>query len=560
MKRLTFFIFAGIIFLGGILRFWQLANHPVSLSIDEVAIGYNAYSILKTARDEHGQFLPIAFRSIGDYKPPVLIYLTVPAIRLFGLNEFGVRFTLALIGTLTIAFVYLLTRELIRNETASLITSFSLAISPWHLQFSRATFEAILALFFAIVGTWLFLRAARTQGKSLWLSAIFFSLAMYSYHAERLFVPIFVAGLALFFRKELLRNKKATIFAILVGILISLPLLSLLLGTQGQARLASVFISKDYLINAQLHQKGEELTLLQRIFDSNLLILGNFWLKRYLDYWDLSFLFLSGTQLTLPGAPDVGLFHFFEAIPFLVGIWLVFFTKNLDKRQKGIIGFWLLTGPLAASLANNPQHPLRSLCVIPVPQILVGLGGFWLFEQLRRRKLATKVIIGLVITVLIITSLVYYGDIYYVHFPIHFSEYWSYGMKDLALYAWGYRSDYKEIVIDPTFGTREPYTVGVPYLYVLFYGQYDPWLFQNDPRRTGKWDSFDFTNFSFRSIYWPNDRYREKTLFIGSPWALPREDIHSEQIKREIKFKNVITGFLIVEATRSAEQRKNGKI
>ena len=130
MKKRIFLILLAIVFLGGFLRFWQLGQHPVSLSIDELSIGYNAYSILKTAHDEHGQFLPLAFRSVWDYKAPVLIYLMTPAIALLGLNEFGVRFTIAFLGTLTIFFIYLLTKELTKKEIVALRASFSLAISP----------------------------------------------------------------------------------------------------------------------------------------------------------------------------------------------------------------------------------------------------------------------------------------------------------------------------------------------------------------------------------------------------------------------------------------------
>jgi 4-amino-4-deoxy-L-arabinose transferase-like glycosyltransferase len=553
MKKGVLVLLTVIVLLGGWLRFRQLANHPVSLSIDEVAIGYNAYSILKTARDEHGEFLPLAFRSVGDYKPPILIYLTVPSIAVFGLNEFGVRFPVALIGTLTIIFVYLLTYQLTKNKIVSLATSFSIAISPWHIQFSRATFEAILALFFMLVGVWLFLRSMEKRDNLLWLSAIFFPLAMYSYHAERLTVPILVMGLALIFRKELWRYKKNTLTAVVVGLVFSLPLFYLLLSPAGQARLTSTFISKDFLISFQLHQSGAQLNLIQKILDNNPLILINFWLKRYLDYWDLRFLFFKGVKLTLPNFPDVGLFHLVEIIPFLIGIWLVFLNKKiLAGKQKAVVVFWLLIGPLAASLANNEQHALRSLTAIPAPQILVGAGVFWLFNWLKKKAFIKKVVFGFLISVVVISSLIYYMDIYYLHFPIHYSEFWDYGMKDAVSYAWENKDQYDEIIIDPVFGTEGPYTFGTPYLYVLFYGKYDPYLFQNSPRRwTSAGESVNFDKFTFRAIYWPTDRQKKGALFIGSPWSLSLDELLPGQILKTIPFKNGATGFLIVETENS---------
>ncbi|PJC80059.1 hypothetical protein CO009_02840, partial [Candidatus Shapirobacteria bacterium CG_4_8_14_3_um_filter_35_11] len=57
-----------IILLAVALRFWNINSLP-SLNPDEAALGYNAYSLLLTGKDEHGQAWPIHFKSFGDYKP-----------------------------------------------------------------------------------------------------------------------------------------------------------------------------------------------------------------------------------------------------------------------------------------------------------------------------------------------------------------------------------------------------------------------------------------------------------------------------------------------------------
>jgi len=80
---LLFFIFL----LGFCWRFYQLANIPSSFNRDEPAIGYNAYSLLKIGKDEWGKRFPLSFKSFGDYKSPLYIYLTVLAIKVFGMKE-----------------------------------------------------------------------------------------------------------------------------------------------------------------------------------------------------------------------------------------------------------------------------------------------------------------------------------------------------------------------------------------------------------------------------------------------------------------------------------------
>ena len=101
-----------IILLAALLRFYQLGKNPPSLFVDEVSNGYNAYSILKTAKDEYGNFLPVTIRAFGDYNPALSVYLLVPSIAAFGLNEFAVRFPSAILGTLTVLLTYFLIKKL----------------------------------------------------------------------------------------------------------------------------------------------------------------------------------------------------------------------------------------------------------------------------------------------------------------------------------------------------------------------------------------------------------------------------------------------------------------
>jgi len=545
MKNWTLFFLLIIFLLGTFLRFWQLSEYPVHLTIDEVAIGYNSFSLLKTARDEHDAFLPLAFKSTGDWKPPVVFYLDVPSILIFGMNEFGVRFPTALIGSLTPLLGFLIVRKLMKNDLLAILTAFSLAISPWHIQFSRISHDSVLGLFFVLLGTWLFLVAVPKRGKLLPLSAISFVLSMYSCHAERIFTPLFVLGLLIVYRKEVFTLKKHASLALILGVLLVLPLGLMMFGPEGRTRPLMTFISQDIEISRDLHQAGERLSLVENILDNNFLILGNFWLKRYLNYWDPNFLFFKGMKLTLPGVPDIGLFHLFELPLFLLGLGLIFFKRGVLTRQtKIIIIFWLILGPLAASLANNDQHTSRILTTVPIPQMLVGFGLLFLWQNLTNESRLKKLIFSSIFCLTMLISLVYYSDLYFVHHPIQFSEYYDYGYKELSLYTWEHKQEYQEIIVDYSFGTLGPHLTGVPHLYMLFYSQYDPRLYQRRPSL----ESNDFANFTFRPIYWPRDRFMENSLFIGSPWSLPLKDIKEEQILKKVYFKNGELGFLLVKS------------
>src|SRR5271170_7064405 len=90
-KKFSVSVLTLILVLGLALRLWQLGAVPPSPDWDEVALGYDAYSIMHTGRDEFGAFLPSVLRSFDDYKPALYAYLAIPTVAVFGLTTFAVR-------------------------------------------------------------------------------------------------------------------------------------------------------------------------------------------------------------------------------------------------------------------------------------------------------------------------------------------------------------------------------------------------------------------------------------------------------------------------------------
>jgi len=180
--------------LAAILRLPLLDRFPTGITIDEAGLGDSAYSILKTGKDEWGDFLPLNPRSFGDYKPPVFMYLLVPSIAVFGLTEVAVRLPSAIAGILTVWIVFLLVCDLFKNRNLGLLAGFLLAISPWHVYYSRLGWESNVGLMFFILGIWLFVKGLG-EGKFLVLSMLSFGFSAMSYHSFKLLVPLMVINL-----------------------------------------------------------------------------------------------------------------------------------------------------------------------------------------------------------------------------------------------------------------------------------------------------------------------------------------------------------------------------
>ena len=87
MNKKVRFLLALIFFLGFLVRIWQIDKTPPGLNRDEASIGYTAYSLLKTGKDEYGKTWPLSFKSFGDWKLPLYIYGDILPISFLDLHE-----------------------------------------------------------------------------------------------------------------------------------------------------------------------------------------------------------------------------------------------------------------------------------------------------------------------------------------------------------------------------------------------------------------------------------------------------------------------------------------
>ena len=124
---------------------------PPALNADEATNAYDAYSILKTGKDQYGNFLPLRFKSFGDYKLPLLTYLAVPFIKIFGLTETGIRMVNFPFVFFFPIIIFLLTQELFNKKRVSLLAAFLSAFAPGLQLLGRQAHEGYLTVFFSYI-------------------------------------------------------------------------------------------------------------------------------------------------------------------------------------------------------------------------------------------------------------------------------------------------------------------------------------------------------------------------------------------------------------------------
>lgn len=536
-------IFLCIFLFSGFLIFYKLNVNPPSLDWDEASIGYNAYSLLKTGADEYGNRLPISIRSFDDFKPPVYIYLDVPSVMVFGLNEFGVRFPSAILGLLTVALVYLLTKELFadfeknKKEKLALLSAFLYGVSPWHLQFSRAAFEGNVGLFFFVFGFWLLLKGLNSP-KYILLSIVGFGISIYSYHSFLLIVPLFLFLVFVYFRENLIKNKKHYLLALVIALIFVLPVFFSFVSRSGSGSrlsMVSIFGSGDTLNPSikQLQYDIKNNDKIGMVLDNRRIVYFLSFAKGYFDHWNPDFLFFHGDGGRQHHAVNMGMLYLWSFPFILIGIYFLFSKKT---KRSFLIMIMFLLAPLPSAISTGTPHPVRAIAMEPGFSIFAALGLYFIFSQRGRIKNMAMLII--VITFFIL-NFSYYLHQYYVFTPIEYGDFWQYGNKQALKEAKLLEGKYSKVVY--TYGYDQPY------IYYLFYNQIDPIWYQKNWNylKTGQVERMKriIGKYEFRNINFEKDSKLKNTLLIGTPQEIPD---NASGIIKTIYFLNGSVAFRIV--------------
>lgn len=446
-----------------VTRLYKIGEITPSVYWDEASIGYNAYSITETGKDEWGKAFPIHFRAFGEFKLPVYIYSVVPFVKFFSLNAFSVRMPAVLFSLGTVILVYLLTKKLLSSDGAGLLASFFISISPWFFIFSRTGYEATAGLMLYLLGIYLSLQIHKNYW-FVFFTILSFILSAYSYNSFRIIFPITVFVLIFFLRKELLKSWKKNIAVMIISvnilILSVIPIYRLYVYDAGISRLQAVGATDAAFI------------------------------KNYFLHFSPDFLFLHGDRNLRSQQADFGQLYFPELLLFPLGIF--FIVKN--KSKYGFLPIILLfVGPIPAAITKESPHALRAIATTPFIYMISALGVLMI-----KRYLKIKYLIELTF---ILISLIFFGNYFNAFintYPVQSSEDWQYGYKKIFTDFQNSFSSYDQVLVSDEYAQ--------PYIFALFYQKFD----SNRFRRTVIRNSIDnwgfstvvsFDKFKFGKIY-----------------------------------------------------------
>lgn len=350
MKKYQIIFLLLILCLAVFFRIWQLDSAPPGLYPDEAMNGNDALQTL-----ENKQFK--LFYPENNGREGLYIWLISFSFYLFGPVAWSLRLVSAIFGILTILALYLLAKEMFDKKIA-LASSFFLAVSFWHVNFSRIGFRAVLVPFLLCFSFYFLWRAWRRNKfwDYVW-SGIFFGLGFYTYIAFRM--AVLILGLLLIL--DLIKSKKIkwqSVALLIVIFIVALPIgLHFLSQPQdflGRAGGVSVFQAEEPL-KALSISTGKTLAMFNLSGDGN-------W-RHNLAGWPM---------LSWP----IGLL-------FIIGLILTFKRIRKDTLISLFLIGWFLAMLLPAVLTcEGLPHALRTIGVIPVVYIFSALGLIWLFEKI----------------------------------------------------------------------------------------------------------------------------------------------------------------------------------
>jgi hypothetical protein len=359
------------------------------------------------------------------------------------------------------------------------------------------------------------------------LSAVFLALALITYNAMRLVVPIFVVAWIINYRKIIFKkeNYKVIIISVITAFILLLPTISIINTDGFQSRLKATTI---------VTEKGN----LVKVFAA-----------MYSSYFSIRSLFNLGDDNPTMSYPDVAVFFGWMVPFYVVGLWLTWRLKN--KKLKYLILSWLLISPIPAALTRNPLASIRALSMV-VPLTLVMAVAIVEFGKKWR-----KTAIFLLSVVIIYLAARLWVSVFNLNDPLNY-RFRSYGWNRVVTEL--NKIDGKmPVVVDS--GNND-----MPYIQILFFSKFDPVTFQKNNINLSKSEYYSslvtgsdrkIGNIEVRGIVWKND-VMKKQILVGNDVAISDDQV-KEHCLLEIFKINGPDGRLVIRGFETRPEYKTAR-
>ncbi len=548
MNKKTIYILLFLaILVGTFFRSWKAATIPFPPNGDELSFGYYGWSLSHFGTDEYGNFLPVYFPSVGDYKYPVLAYMNILPDLLFGLSEFSVRFWSLISGILLIPVVFLISRFIFKSNSTGIASAWLIALSPWSISLSRYGYENNVAITITSGAILFLFLATESRKKTFFLTTSFLLLLIssFTYGAQRIFIPLILFSFFLIsYLKEspfLKIRKHLLVFFIILSVVIGVSLIP----WQSRGRASGVVwtsLSPDEA--NQLEESKIEAGIspihipprLTQIFHNKPRIAFYDFLERYINHFGPSFLFFKG-EASVERIPQMGQLLLIEIFLLPIGLMTIFNKSSTKKGSLAIIA-WLISAPVASALTVGEPHINRASIMIPPLSLISGFGFIQLAEFFKKNYLKKAMLI-LIISLTIYSSAFMLNQLF-VHKSVHQPWIREQVNKEMAEDIFRLKDKYQAVVLSKTDNE---------YMFFLFYNKISPQEFIKNSdiskeSQENQWHRVNrMYNIFFKMPYDCPKSGKLKVLYVCTGPNIPQ----NAKIIKVIRFLDKVPAYTYVE-------------
>ncbi|MBN2002404.1 MAG: glycosyltransferase family 39 protein [Anaerolineae bacterium] len=365
LSHVRLFAIILITLLGAFFRLYQIANLPPGDGYDPSYYGVDALEILRGA---HPIFFPSNFG-----REALFSYLVAACVFVWGPITLAVHLASAIVGILTVPLIYLLAEELFSGESellrlcGSSSAALMMAVSYWHLNWSRYGVRAILVPLFAAWTVYYLWRGMRTQSRWAFIACgIVLGLSLYTYQAARLLPVVVVAGFVSYFlQHHTLARRDVENLLIIVGVslVIFAPLGCYFLGHPGTF---SERILQASILNPSQGAAENQQAFAQQLWNALLL----FGIRGDIEPYS-----------TISGRPVLNLFF--------AGLFYIGLVAGLVRYKKPhyvLVIFWWAVMLVPATLSTQAPAAKRAIGALPAVALLIAIGAVSLWKLWQRRS------------------------------------------------------------------------------------------------------------------------------------------------------------------------------
>ena len=399
-NRLKIILLLIVVIIACFFRLWKLHSIPPGLYPDEAINGNDALISLRFHNFN-------VFYPENNGREGLFINLISLSFKIFGVSPWSIRVVSATIGILTILGIYLLTKEIFlfsgleqrKSDAIALLSSFFLATSFWHINFSRIGFRGILVPFITTFSFYFLIRGFRKQKKaSIIIGSVFFGLGFYTYTVFRLSILLLLLILIFFYFTYKKNQLKKTFFILATYLFLFIFITALPISIYFLEN-PKYFLERTVKVSIFSQNSNTPFSQIKS-FNSSLV--------KHLEMFN--FIGDHNWRHNISDDPEllrpIGILFI---IGFLIEIKEIFRKLNYKNKQSLfapyflISAFFIMLTPSIITFEGIP-HALRSIGVVPIVYVFAGLGLWEIYQWFDKNTKNKKLLI--ITTIIFLLSII----------------------------------------------------------------------------------------------------------------------------------------------------------